>query len=236
MSGPGPLVPGLPLVPSACVAVPRARCAGSTWAPMSFIPGQVWPWAVHGSAGLSVPTHELGLVPTSQNLRPTPLSSCSPGASTLLLGPGNSQGQSPLCPGAPFLALAPCQLGPPMPHLPDGTIKPSSSLGHPGTNSPSPAPPRRPHPTGTLIRTIPSRPPTMPHSCLGAEAKVCPSWGGGGKPARETEAGASCESWAQDTGATPNPLFSSLFSTLPPHSRKRQTDPLPISWCDRGQD
>lgn len=46
-----------------------------------------------------------------------------------LLGAGNSWGAGPHPVIGPFSVLAICQPGPPMPHLPDGTIKPSWALG-----------------------------------------------------------------------------------------------------------
>lgn len=52
--------------------------------------------------GLSVPTHEMGRVPASQNLCQTTLGSCSPGDSTLLSGPGNSWGAAPHCAQCPL--------------------------------------------------------------------------------------------------------------------------------------
>lgn len=148
-------------------------------------------------------------------------------------------GQLPLCPSAPFPALALCQLGSPVPHFPDGTIKPSLNLDCPGTNSPS----REATPHWNPCQAIPLTGCLMPGArCEGQQFRtktmVCPSWEGG-EVNRET----GCENKLKTPETTPSsfpslPSFLTPFLSVlcsPPPSLERQTEPLPISYVTLGK-
>lgn len=101
----------------------RGLAPGLRYVGQAFCSTLAWgPWlqrhAYLGKCDVGPATGQLGLWAGPPLTQPLPL-----------LGLGNSWGAGPPHATGPLSALALCQAGPPMPHLPDGTIKPSWNLG-----------------------------------------------------------------------------------------------------------